>query len=161
MTEGERFREVRKSMGLTLAQVGETLGIKHSAVSKIELGYNPPSETTRLMFCKAFHVSRHWLQTGEGEMFEDVPETRESRLQQVFEEYSLSDGDKVIVREFLELSHEDRQAVLRYAEAVARGMVKTGIVSKETPEQRRERLHRELDRQLDEEEASSASSLGA
>ena len=36
MTQNERVKEVRKTLGLTLEKFGDRLGIKKAAVSKIE-----------------------------------------------------------------------------------------------------------------------------
>lgn len=38
MTQNERIKEVRKSLGLTLEKFGERIGLKKSAVSLIENG---------------------------------------------------------------------------------------------------------------------------
>ena len=40
MTQNERVKEVRKTLGLTLEKFGDRLGIKKAAVSKIEKGEN-------------------------------------------------------------------------------------------------------------------------
>ena len=40
MTQNERVKEVRKSLGLTLEKFGNKLGVQKSAISKIEKGEN-------------------------------------------------------------------------------------------------------------------------
>ena len=42
MTENERVRELRKTLGLTLERFGERLGVKKNAISAIENGRNLP-----------------------------------------------------------------------------------------------------------------------
>ena len=69
-----RFKDVRKAMRLTLKQVGDALGISESSVSNIERGRNNPSGSTLTLFCDKFGINRHWLETGEGEMFHAKPE---------------------------------------------------------------------------------------
>lgn len=69
MTENERVRELRKTLGLTLVKFGEAIGISNPAVSMIESGKSNVSDRTRWAICQAFNVSEEWLRTGEGEMF--------------------------------------------------------------------------------------------
>ena len=38
MTQGERIREIRKTLGLTLEKFGEKIGMKKNSVSQIENG---------------------------------------------------------------------------------------------------------------------------
>ena len=69
MTQGERVKEVRKTLGLTLEKFGEKLGIQKSAVSKIEKGENSLTDSNIKAICREFSVDYLWLTTGEGEMF--------------------------------------------------------------------------------------------
>ena len=65
----ERIKELRKVLGLTLDKFGERLGVKKSALSKIERGENGDSEQMFKSVCREFNVNENWLRTGEGEMF--------------------------------------------------------------------------------------------
>ena len=38
MTSNERFRALRKALGLNMQQMGDVLGISHSGISNIESG---------------------------------------------------------------------------------------------------------------------------
>lgn len=69
MTQGERVREVRKSLGLTLDKFGEKLGVQKSAISKIERGESNLTDANIKAICREFNVDYIWLTTGEGEMF--------------------------------------------------------------------------------------------
>lgn len=40
MTQGERIREVRKALGLTLEKFGDKLGVKKNTLSALERGVN-------------------------------------------------------------------------------------------------------------------------
>ena len=44
MTCGERVKEIRKELGLTLEKFGEKLGVKKNALSAIENGRNSLTE---------------------------------------------------------------------------------------------------------------------
>ena len=69
MTQGERIREVRKTLGLTLEKFGEKIGMKKNSVSQIENGKNSVTEQVVKSICREFNVDYIWLTTGEGEMF--------------------------------------------------------------------------------------------
>lgn len=64
-----RIKEVRKASDLTLRSFGDKIGIKASSIQRIEAGINNPSEQTIRAICSCFNVNRHWLETGEGEMY--------------------------------------------------------------------------------------------
>lgn len=69
MTQNERVKEVRKTLGLTLEKFGDRLGIKKAAVSKIEKGENSLTDANIKAICREFSVDYMWLTTGDGEMF--------------------------------------------------------------------------------------------
>ena len=69
MTQNERVKEVRKTLGLTLEKFGDRLGIKKAAVSKIEKGENSLTDANIKAICREFSVDYMGLTTGEGEMF--------------------------------------------------------------------------------------------
>lgn len=71
MTQGERVREIRKSLGLTLEKFGEKLGVKKNAISQIETGRNSLTDQMTKSICREFGVDYIFLTTGEGEMFVD------------------------------------------------------------------------------------------
>ncbi len=66
---GDRLRELRKVLGLSGEKFGERIGVKKSAISKIESGTVGLSDSNILAICREFDVNETWLRTGEGEMF--------------------------------------------------------------------------------------------
>ena len=68
----ERIAAIRKAFGLTQRQFGEQIGVLRQAVTNYERGRNLPTEAVRQMICRVYGVRREWLETGSGEMFEDV-----------------------------------------------------------------------------------------
>lgn len=69
MTQGERIKDVRNSLGLTLENFGEKLGVTKTAISRIEKGERSLTEQMTKSICREFSVDYMWLTTGEGEMF--------------------------------------------------------------------------------------------
>ena len=69
MTQGERVKEVRKSLGLTLEKFGEKLGVGKTAISNIEKGSRNLTEQMTKSICREYGVDYMWLTSGDGEMF--------------------------------------------------------------------------------------------
>lgn len=69
MTQGERIKDVRNSLGLTLEKFGEKLGVTKTAISRLEKGERSLTEQMTKSICREFGVDYMWLTTGEGEMF--------------------------------------------------------------------------------------------
>ena len=69
MTQGERVKEIRKGLNLTLEKFGERVGVTKQTVSRIENGVNNLTDQMALAICSTFSVNEHWLRTGEGEPY--------------------------------------------------------------------------------------------
>ena len=54
MTQGERIREVRKALGLTLEKFGEKIGMKKNSVSQLENGKNSVTEQVVKAICREY-----------------------------------------------------------------------------------------------------------
>lgn len=66
----ERIRQVRKSLGLSQSEFGQSIGISDAAISRLESGVNSPSERTVKLICSTYHVNYLWLTRGDGDMME-------------------------------------------------------------------------------------------
>jgi transcriptional regulator with XRE-family HTH domain len=69
MTQGERMKELRKTLSLTLEKFGQRIGVGKSTISDLENGRRSLSEHMTKSICREFSVDYMWLTTGEGEMF--------------------------------------------------------------------------------------------
>lgn len=111
MTQGERIREVRKALGLTLEKFGERIGIKKNSVSQIENGVNNLTEQMTKAICREFHVDYIWLTTGEGDMFLDADDDFNEQIDQIMS--SETDARKNLFKFMLTLSEDDVEAMQR------------------------------------------------
>jgi transcriptional regulator with XRE-family HTH domain len=83
----DRLRQVRRSSGLSIAAVAEAIGSASSYLSLVETGKRKPSLELIETLAAFFGVRRDWLETGGGEQFADVSDSRdESRLFRLLEE---------------------------------------------------------------------------
>ena len=108
MTQGERVKEIRKELKLTLEKFGEKLGVGKTAISKIEKNENALTEQMLKSICREYNVNYDWLAYGEGEMFSDVPKTV---LDELCKQYNLDDFDKTLVEMYIALPETCRNAV--------------------------------------------------
>lgn len=108
MTQGERVKQVRKELGLSLEKFGEKIGLRKSSLSQIENGINNLTDQTIRGICREYNVSYDYLIDGEGEMFTDLPDTI---LDELCIQYDLDDIDRKIMEIYLELPEEARQAL--------------------------------------------------
>ena len=113
MTQGERIKELRKSLGLTLEKFGEQLGVTKQTVSRIENGVNNLTEQMIKSICREFNVNEEWLSDGEGEMFQ-IPDDEDAALvSEILEHTDRRFYQAVlnIVRTYSQLSPESQSAL--------------------------------------------------
>ncbi len=119
ITERERIRELRETLCLTREQFGQRVGVSKSVMTNIELdraGLNP---VLLQHICDVFGASRHWIETGEGDMFDDLgPDAAFERL---CTEIAASDDEflKRAMRAYWELSDDRKQAVRDFIDQLA------------------------------------------
>lgn len=83
MTQGERIKDVRNSLGLTLEKFGEKLGVTKTAISRLEKGERSLTEQMTKSICREFSVDYVWLTTGEGEMFVETDDDFFERIDRI------------------------------------------------------------------------------
>lgn len=105
MTQGERVREVRKSLGLTLEKFGEKLGVKKNAISQIETGRNSLTDQMTKAICREFNVDYIWLTSGDGEMFLESDDDFMERIDRIMA--GENDARKNMIKTLLYASDDD------------------------------------------------------
>lgn len=111
MTIGERVKELRKSLGLTLEEFGKKLGVGKTAISKIEHGQCNVSDQMALSIRREFNVCEEWLRYGTGDMFEPAAA---DELDALAKEYGLSEGEKILIEHYIKLDEGSRRAVIDF-----------------------------------------------
>lgn len=108
MTQGERVKEVRKSLNMTLDKFGEKLGVKKAAISAIENGNRNITEQMVKSICREYNVNYDYLMYGTGEKFNDLPQTV---LDELCAQYDLDELDKQIVEIYITTPKQLRDSV--------------------------------------------------
>lgn len=106
MTQGERVKEIRTSLSLTLEKFGEKLGVGKTAISKIEKNERSLTDQMLKSICREYNVNYDYLMYGEGEMFSDLPRTV---LDELCRQYELDNFDRSLVELYIELPKDFRQ----------------------------------------------------
>ena len=111
MTQGERVRKIRKSLGLTLEKFGKKLGIGKTAISKIEHEQCSLTDANIKLICREFSVDYIWLTTGEGEMFVDSDDDFIEKINRIM--IGENDARKSIIKTLVNASDDDIQVLCR------------------------------------------------
>ena len=112
MTQGERVKEIRKSLDLTLEKFGEKLGVQKSSISKIEKDRVSLSDQMAKSICREYNVNYDYLMYGEGEMFDDLPQTI---IDEMCVTYGLDDFDQFLIELYVSLPPETHAAIKEQA----------------------------------------------
>jgi transcriptional regulator with XRE-family HTH domain len=99
---GPALRKARISLGLTQAKFAESLSISGSYISNLEKGEANPSEAVIRELVRTFRINRVFLETGEGEMFQNKFQQFSDRRQEELAEESAAND---LVSEVM-LSHK-------------------------------------------------------
>ena len=111
MTQNERVKEIRKTLGLTLEKFGERIGVTRGSMSNIENGNRNLTEQMTKSICREFSVDYMWLTTGEGEMFIDTDDDFIERIDRIMA--GEDEARKDLFKFMLELSDDDIAALDR------------------------------------------------
>ena len=109
MTQGERIKELRKELGLTLEKFGDRLGVTKVAISNIEKGNRNLTEQMTKSICREFGADYIWLTTGEGEMFAESDLDFYERIDRIM--VGEDESRKNIFKFMLELSDDEIDAL--------------------------------------------------
>ena len=114
MTQGERVKEVRKSLGLTLERFGEKLGVGKTAISNIEKGSRNLTEQMTKSICREYGVDYMWLTSGDGEMFVESDDDFFEKIDRIMA--GENETRKNMFKALLYASDDDIEALARIIE---------------------------------------------
>ena len=109
MTQGERVKEIRKALGLTLEKFGEPLGVGKTAISNIEKGNRNLTEQMTKSICREYSVDYMWLTTGDGEMFMESDDDFMEKIDRIMA--GENDARKNMIKTLLNASDADIEAL--------------------------------------------------
>lgn len=174
-----RIKQLRKKKKLNQTEFGSVIGLKNSAISKMEQEGSVVVDQNIQLICEKFQVRRDWLVDGTGEMFAE--RTKKDELMEWAERVSQSPHDSFPYRlaEVLAKLDEPQWKMLEqiFDKIMADGNTENSNIAKAEPTNAkaappddddddsdviRRSYHRQLDQALNsEEKAVSASSYGS
>ncbi len=143
MSINQRIKQIRKVCGWNQTEFATKLGVTQSGVSYMERDGSAISEQTVKSICMVVPgLNEEWLRTGTEPMY--LPETT-FNLDQFVKERGGTDLELEIVKAYFDLPKDVREAVMNQLQ-----MVFAPCPSSDE----REKLHSELDRQLEIEKTA-------
>lgn len=103
----ERFKQLRKDLHLTQAELGQVMGINNTTVAKIESGASRPTEAALKLICATYRVNYRWLVEGVGPMYQE--KTPEDLMEDIIRAQlsDMSELGKSIVRAYARMPDEE------------------------------------------------------
>ena len=133
-----RIKELRLALRYKQSEFGAKIGIKASAVGRMEQEGASVTEQSILLICQNFRVRREWLETGKGEMFYNG---EPGIFAEFAKEYKLTLPEQMVAKYLLQLSDRDREHILTHLGSIARAI-------QEGRRMEREELHRQAEKAL-------------
>ena len=106
----DRFKAMRKTLGLTQEELASKLGMHFTTISKIERGINNPTEPMVYLLRELYNVNPEWIFEGK----EPMLLTKVIKVER--KHYSLQDICDAMMKTFETLTEEQKDAVLQYVE---------------------------------------------
>lgn len=149
-----RIKEIRKTLRLKQIEFGEAIGVKDSAIGRMEQEGSSVTEQSIMLICQKFKVRREWLVDGEGDMFY---KGEPALFQEFVKQHKLNKAEQAAIKYFLGLSDSDRTIILEHLRGMAAAM--DAARSEEKAElDRAAALHRQVDEGLAAEKKDAAAS---
>lgn len=133
-----RFIELRKTLKMSQESIGEILGVTRSGVSNIENGFRKVTPKHVKMLCmmpiNGKYVNEKWLQSGEGDMFLELPLEDEvaSAVSEVLEDIHCENAFYTLIKEILiqheRLDEETQKHVDLFFDNVLKGIAQNKII---------------------------------
>ena len=105
-----RLKTLRKTLGLTQAQMGAKLAIKQNSYSVLE-NSTKIDEKNIALICASLNVNENWLRYGKGEMFVVTDKTI---VDEIVERYEFGDLERKILEVYIALPKENRAVITDY-----------------------------------------------
>lgn len=133
MNISDRIKELRKSLGLSQEEFGQTLGVSRDVIGNIEydrLKRPEQKEPIYKLICEKFNVNEAWLRTGEGNRFKNTPPENEiaTAIYNVLEDVDCNNTIYTLAKEFLlkyeKLDIKSQKVIENYVDDVISSIAK-------------------------------------
>lgn len=153
----ERLMELRKREKLSRAAFGERIGVSGDVINNLERGRVELKESMIKLIAQTFEISEEWLRSGNGEMYDGGGDA----VHRLAEEYKLTPFQEALIRGVVEMDEKQREALWGAFNKYLSPIMEAAKESEDEEKKRRERLHEELDRELDDEKKAGGRSAAS
>lgn len=122
MTNAEKVFAIRKSLGMSRKDFGHKLGVSEGVITNIEIRGVELKPLMSDLICRVYNVNPIYMKTGEGEMF--ISDNDEVLIDELKQRYKLTDEEVSIVKSYLELDDDNREALIEITRNLAKGLGK-------------------------------------
>lgn len=122
-TINKRIKLLRQTIGDSQDVFGEKMGISKSGVSALESGTRKVNNKHIRMLQMSYNINEVWLRTGEGNMF--IEKQKSPVLNDLKNEYKLSENELSFIQGYLDLSQSDRQVFFSVIHNLVKGVDET------------------------------------
>lgn len=125
----ERLKKLRSYLGITQQVFADKLQIPRNNIAGYETGKRSPSDAVISLICREFNVNETWLRTGEGEMFNPVPEEDEvaSYVAELLDpDNPFTDLIVEIMRTYSQLDPKSQEVLLEFSRKLMENIKKEG-----------------------------------
>lgn len=113
-TIGDRIRELRTKLNLTLDKFSARIGSKPSTISTYEKGRSTPISPIITAICREYRVSEEWLRDGTGEMFLQSSDVSDEIAALAKAYPNLTNESLLFIKRFVTLPKEVQDATWRF-----------------------------------------------
>lgn len=111
----ERVLALRKELNLTQEAFGKRLGVRKTAISKIEKGENNLTEPMIKLICSEFNVNEEYLRTGKGDPFIS---SETFSLDDYARKNNLTALELDIIKGYIELDNQTRATLVSHFKSI-------------------------------------------
>lgn len=116
-----RIAAIIRESGETKTEWAEKLKVTPQFISSLCNGKKSPSNRTIGDICRVSGVREDWLKCGKGEMYaKKKSEPLDDLLSGLLDGDNVTDEDRVLIKNFLELSDDSRRAVIDFVQKCAK-----------------------------------------
>lgn len=114
----ERLKELRYALKLSQRDFSARINVGASTMAMFETGQRELKDIHITAICREFDVNEHWLRTGEGEMFNQLPEGTElgTYIGKILQ--SNDDFIKNIIINYMKLDEDSKKIVRDFVKSL-------------------------------------------
>jgi transcriptional regulator with XRE-family HTH domain len=111
MTKNERIKKIRNELGKSQREFAKEIYVSSGYLSEIETGHKDVNNRLIHLITSTFSINKHWLLTGEGEMYSTTPEEKLERISRLFYELCPEFQDFVLkqIDQLIEMQNNRRE----------------------------------------------------